>query len=308
MSELTIVMYHYVRPILGSEFPGIKGLEFEGFKRQINFLIKHFNIVTTEQVITACVAGKKLPKNACWLTFDDGYKDHYNYVLPELIKRKLHGAFFPPRVAIETNSMLDVNSIHHILSCAHDVEELVVNLNDKCEAYGISKSSLTEFYKQFAVASRFDKPDTIYVKRMLQHVLPEDIRNEITSELFKSYVGVSQSEFSKKLYMNLDEVSQLVSSGMYVGSHGSMHYWLNRISREQQKKDIQDSLAFLESVGASTNSWVMCYPYGAFNDDTLSILKKFGAAIGVTTEVRKADLLVDSRYKLPRFDTNDFPQ
>ena len=87
-----------------------------------------------------------------------------------------------------------------------------------------------------------------------------------------------------------------------------MHYWLNRISREQQKKDIQDSLAFLESVGASTNSWVMCYPYGAFNDDTLSILKKFGAAIGVTTEVRKADLLVDSRYKLPRFDTNDFPQ
>jgi hypothetical protein len=53
MSELTIVMYHYVRPIVGSKFPGIKGLEFEGFKRQLDYLNEHFNIVTTEQVIDA---------------------------------------------------------------------------------------------------------------------------------------------------------------------------------------------------------------------------------------------------------------
>ena len=38
MSNLTIVMYHYVRPIKESKFPGIKGLELEGFKRQLDYL------------------------------------------------------------------------------------------------------------------------------------------------------------------------------------------------------------------------------------------------------------------------------
>jgi len=30
MTQLTIVMYHYVRPIKGSAWPKIKGLELEG--------------------------------------------------------------------------------------------------------------------------------------------------------------------------------------------------------------------------------------------------------------------------------------
>ena len=214
MSDLTIVMYHYVRPIFGSEFPGIKGLELEGFGRQLDYLEKHYSIVTTEQVIDAVVNGKKLPINACWLTFDDGYKDHHKYVLPELLKRNLHGAFFPPRVAIETNAMLDVNSIHHILSCASDVQMLVNKLNEACLSHGITEALLSFYYKEFGVPSRFDNADTIYVKSMLQHVLPEEIRNSITSSLFKDYVGASEPEFSSKLYMNLDEVRQLVKSGM----------------------------------------------------------------------------------------------
>ena len=36
-----------------------------------------------------------IPENSCLLTFDDGYKDHIDYVLPELMKRKLQGSFFP---------------------------------------------------------------------------------------------------------------------------------------------------------------------------------------------------------------------
>ena len=61
MNELTIIMYHYVRPIIGSKFPGIKGLELDGFKRQLDYLTKNFNVVNTEQVING-VKGAKLPK------------------------------------------------------------------------------------------------------------------------------------------------------------------------------------------------------------------------------------------------------
>jgi hypothetical protein len=52
----------------------------------------------------------------------------------------------------------------------------------------------------------------------------------------------------------------------------------------------------------------MCYPYGAFNNDTLDIVSKMGAAVGVTTRVSKALLSKDNPLTLPRFDTNDFVQ
>ena len=308
MSNLTIVMYHYVRPIRESEFPGIKGLELEGFNRQLDFLEENYSIVTTEQVIAAVTKDKKLPKHACWLTFDDGYKDHYIYVLPELIERNLSAAFFPPRVVIEEDKLLDVNALHHILSKISNRKSLVYDLYEHCLNNGVSQVQLNSYYKEFGVANRWDDEDTIFIKRMLQHVLPEDIRNLITTSLFEKYVGKSTQELSSELYMSIEEVSTLVKKGMYVGSHGSMHYWLDKSSEEKQKEDIVESLSFLESVGMSTKDWIMCYPYGAYNNYTLSLLKELGASIGITTKVKIADLSTDNPFTLPRLDTNDFPQ
>ena len=308
MTDLTIVMYHYIRPIIGSEFPGIKGLEIEGFKRQLDFLENNYSIVSSKQVIDKIIKNKELPSKACWLTFDDGYKDHYQYVLPELISRNLSGAFFPPRVAIKENKVLDVNSIHHILSCSDDINKLVNDLNDLCLQLGMTNEQIHTYYKDYGVANRFDNADTIFIKRMLQHALPEQIRNEITSILFEKIVGISEAKFSSRLYMSIDEVRKLVSSGMYVGSHGSMHYWLDRISPQKQKVDISSPLEFLEEVGAPTSNWIMCYPYGAYNNTTLSLLKEMGASIGITTDFRKANLEIDDPLILPRLDTNDFPQ
>ena len=308
MNELTIIMYHYIRPINLSEFNGIKGLEVKAFKRQLDFLQNNFSIVSTDQVIDAVINNKMLPKNPCWLTFDDGYKDHFNYVLPELLKRNLSAAFFPPKGAIKDNKILDVNLIHHILNRSSDINILVSELREKCLKFGIKKDQIDEYYNEYGIASRFDNADTIFFKRMLQHVLPEEIRNSITSTFFDKYVGIPEDKFSKKLYMNVDEIRKLISCGMFVGSHGSMHYWLNQTNYQKQKEDILTSLEFLEEIGAQTKNWIMCYPYGAYNDNTISILKELGASIGITVEPRKAILGIDHSLKLPRLDTNDFPQ
>ena len=143
---------------------------------------------------------------------------------------------------------------------------------------------------------------------MLQHALPEELRSSIAENLFKDFVGISVEDFSKELYMNIDEVQNLVKSGMYVGSHGSRHYWLDKISPNEQEKDIKESLTFIEKIGGATKDWVMCYPYGAYNNTTLTLLQKYQASAAITTEVRIANLTNDDPFKLPRLDTNDFPQ
>ena len=308
MNELTIVMYHYVRPIKGTEYPGIKGLELDGFLRQLDYLNEEYTIISQNDVVNAIKRDKPLPGNACWLTFDDGYKDHYKYVLTELQSREITASFFPPRSAIQESQLLDVNSVHFILEKSCRIDILSIEIEQMCLHGGIKKDKISEFRKEFCVSNRFDNALTIYVKRLLQHLLPESLRRDIISELFMRYVGQSEIKFAQELYMSVDEIKNLLKAGMSIGSHGSNHCWLDQIGRNRQEKDIKQSLSFLEELGVPIKDWVMCYPYGAFNNDTLDIVSKMGAAVGVTTRVSKALLSKDNPLTLPRFDTNDFVQ
>ena len=306
--KLTIIMYHYVRPIFNSNFPKIKGLELNSFYRQLDYLQENYTIVDTEDVINAVISKKKLPPQACWLTFDDGYKDHIKYVMPELVNRKISGAFFPTRCSALNLQVLNINFIHYILSCANNIDELINDLNFLCIKNLITEDQLNEYYKIYGTKSRYDDAKTIYVKRMLQHVLPEEIRDNIISILFKKYVGISEKVFSKELYMNKCDISELIKNNMYVGSHGSTHQKLALLDENKQSQEIIKSLDFLESVGAPTSDWIMCYPHGSYNETTLALLKKFNASIGLTTKVHEACVGSDNPHLFPRVTTHDFPK
>ena len=308
MRHLSIVMYHYVRPISKSAYPKIKGLEIEDFKRQLDFLDSNFNFVTAEQIVDSVLNRVPLPKRACWLTFDDGYKDHFLYVLPELLKRGIQGSFFPPVLPVTRRTMLDVNKIHFILEKCANVHDVISKLHEQCIEYEISTADIQLYWDSFAVASRFDNKEIMYIKNMLQFGLPETIRSQITSYLFERVVGISETDFAENLYMSADEVTKLVNSGMYVGSHGYGHLWMNKVDKDSQRFEIEESVKFLQSVGSPILNWIMCYPYGAYNMDTLSLLEGSKCSIGITTKPTRADLDVDHRLELPRFDTNDFPK
>jgi peptidoglycan/xylan/chitin deacetylase (PgdA/CDA1 family) len=286
----------------------MKGLELDGFRRQLDYLLTNFEFVTAEDVIDAVKFDKVLPRNACWLTFDDGYKDHSNYVLPELLKRKIQGSFFPPVKPITERLMLDVNSIHFILASMKDAAILVSDLNNEIREHGYTNSDLAIFWRKYAIASNYDTKEVEYFKSQLQHALPETVRNAITSSLFKKYVGFSQADLAEELYMSELDVRELINSGMYVGSHGYRHLWLNLEDKESQKAEIERSLDFLNFVGARTKNWIMCYPYGAYNDDTLKLLGSANCAVGLTTQGGKADLVDHNPLELPRFDTINFPR
>ena len=307
--NVSIVMYHYVRDIKSSKYPGIKGLEFEGFKRQLDYLEKNYNIISAQDLIEFSVSGKALPSKACYLTFDDGYRDHIDFVLPELLERNLQGSFFIPVKPVVEREMLDVNSIHFILATCSDYSPLVSDLNSLCHPY-IGGDALKKYWNMYASVAdeRFDIKEVVYIKRMLQHALPEEIRNSITRTLFEQYVGETPCSFADELYLSIDDVKKLVNAGMYVGSHGYKHTWLSKGSIEEQASEIELSLEFLKSVGATTDNWIMCYPYGDYNQDTLPILRSKRCVIGLTTKVGVADLNTSRLLELSRFDTNDFPQ
>ena len=122
--QLNIIMYHYIRPIKKSKFPKIKGLEVSSFKKQLDYLSKKYNFITAQQLIAYSLGEDNLPTKSCYLTFDDGFKDHINYVMPELLNRKIQGSFFPSAESIEKAKLLDVHAIHYILASINDYKNL----------------------------------------------------------------------------------------------------------------------------------------------------------------------------------------
>lgn len=308
MNKLTTVMYHYVREIKRSQYPNIKGLEVEAFRRQLDYLKKHYNMVTAEEVIASVKGEFILPSNACWLTFDDGYKDNYSYVLEELVDRKLQGSFFLVSGACEGDLVLDVNKIHFILDSISDIQILIAELKEQVFKKGYSDDDWQALYKKNAIANRFDDRDTIFFKRMLQRELPDKIKAEITDAIFKKYVSEDQNSFAKKLYLNDKEIQEMAKEGMFFGNHTHSHPWLNSLDYDEQLREISKSNEYLESINVLQDDWIMCYPYGGYNKDTLAILSKLNCSAAVTVNPTDEILPIQNYYEIPRFDTNDFPR
>lgn len=308
MNELYISMYHYVRDLKHSRYPEIKGMDISLFREQIEFMKYNFNIVTMEQVIDAVEGKTVLPPKALLLTFDDGYIDNYTFVLPILEEFAVQGSFFIPGKTFATHQLLDVNKVHYILASAN-IYQLVEDVKKEMDYYRGSEydfAQTDELFHEYAVANRFDVKETIFVKRMLQTVLPERLRNIISSNLFEKYVGVTEEQLAYELYMTEEQIRTMKNHGMFIGIHGYDHYWLGNLSSEQMQQDISKALEILNEF-IDPKHWVMNFPYGNYSQDVLEYIKSKGACVGLTTEVRVAEIGKDNALKLPRFDCNDFP-
>ncbi|WP_294597282.1 polysaccharide deacetylase family protein [uncultured Rikenella sp.] len=267
-----------------------------------------------EQVIAAGrPGGEPLPPKAVLLTFDDGYTDHFTTVFPILKNRNIQGSFFAPIKALTENTVLDVNKIHFILASGSTPKEIINHIRILLEQYGregYELDTLESYYQRLAGFDRFDTPEVLFIKRLLQVELPLEVRTQMTDSLFTRIVGINPETFSRELYMTREQMQCMVDAGMHIGSHGYDHFWFNSLPKEQQEREIDLSIRFIKDIYGSryTGDWTICYPYGGYNEDTLDLLRKYGCAAGFTTTVKVADLSEDSLFTLPRLDTNDIPK
>lgn len=310
MSKLYVVMYHYTRDLANSRYPEIKGLDYSLFKEQIDYFAENFNVITMEQVIEAWNSSNAaLPDKAMLLTFDDGYIDNYLAAFPVLKAHHMQGSFFIPAKTFTENVLLDVNKIHFILASAANIEILMQDIIHELDCYRAEGYSIPDnetLIEQYAKAGRWDNKETVFVKRILQTAISEDLRNLIVSRLFEKYVGIQEDKFARELYMNRDQIKCMRDGGMFIGLHGYDHYWLGNLPKDKMQRDIDKSLEIMDEF-IDRNKWVMNYPYGSYNEDVLRYVEQGGGRLGLTTEVKIADTDVDNRFLIPRLNCNDFP-
>ncbi|MCM1185101.1 MAG: polysaccharide deacetylase family protein [Lachnoclostridium sp.] len=308
MKKLYIVMYHYVRDLQNSRYPRIKGLDYGLFEKQLEYFAGNFKVVTMEEVIAHYMEDYQLPERAMLLTFDDGYIDGYTTIMPILHKYKMQGSFFVPGKVFNEHCLLDVNKIHFLLATT-SIDILCRELCEQMDFYRGKPwdyPSNKELFEKYAVASRFDTKETIFFKRVMQFVLPEELRALISSSLFQKHMDVSEEILARELYLNYDQMRLMKNQGGYFGVHGYDHYWMNQLPPEALKEDIQKALDCMGDL-IDRNQWVINYPYGSYSEEVITNLKGSGCVLGLSTDVRVADLEKDNPFTLPRLDTNDFP-
>ena len=340
---LTVVMYHYIRDVAGTRWEQMRVRSSGEFRRQLDFIAAQHSVVRMEQVFEALSGGSRLPENAALLTFDDGLREHYRTVFPELRRRGWQGSFFPVVSAVRDRAPLAAHKIHALLATA-DATELASRVCERVRELGSESDvcDLESWYRSLAVANRFDSAPTIFVKRALQSATPAisnrssaglnsecgvrnqqspareenativiepDWRAALLDELFAEYIEIPAARWTDELYLTIDDLRDMAAGGMHIGGHSVTHPWLNACSRERQEAEIRENREFLGEIGviAQEGRWSMAYPYGGFDEATLQLAASAGVSAAFTTRVGVANLATDSPLQLPRLDTNDLP-
>lgn len=306
--RVTIVMYHYVRDLARSTFPRIKGLTVDGFSQQLDYIERFYEVIRMEDLIEAAGGGSELPPNAILLTFDDGFRDHWETVTPMLDRRGWQGSFFPCTLPLAEGRVLDVHKIHFVLASVDAPSLLLTELREMVREEDTEVGGEPIRFPAVDEVHRYDEASVTTFKRLLQRELPAALRSRMVNRLFRRYVTEDESAFAAGLYASATQLRHMREMGMYVGCHGHTHVWLDRLAEDELEEELSRSLTFLSDAGLGEGPWVMCYPYGGYNQGLAPTMRRHGCVLGLLASPDIADLASDDPLELPRLDTNDLPQ
>jgi peptidoglycan/xylan/chitin deacetylase (PgdA/CDA1 family) len=258
--------------------------------------------------LAACEAAvdgtASLPDNAALLTFDDGFIDHYEAVLPRLRARGLSATFFlTERACGDRPRLLAVHKMHFLLARL-GVEGFARAVLQACEPSALPRGIAREVLG----LDRWDDAGARAIKNLVSHELPFDEAERVLEALFVEHIGESTA-FARALYLDAAKVRAMAAAGMTFGYHTRSHRLLSRLSQEEQEAELCTGVPWIRSLtGQATVSF--CYPWGGpqtYTRDTVRILREAGYSVAFNTVRRRATLDAGNRYELPRIDTRDLP-
>jgi len=100
---------------------------------------------------------------------------------------------------------------------------------------------------------------------------------------FKATFFVITDFVNTSPYLNWNQIKEMQGSGLITfGSHTKNHSWLLGLSQSELDNQIIGSKKILEENLGTTVNW-FCYPFGAFNNQVVTTIKKAGYIGAVST-------------------------
>lgn len=311
-SDVKAILYHYVRgPDARFHRPGgIRRLEPESFRRQLDHLQEHLRFPDASELVEILSGRRSPPERSAVLTFDDGLRDHYEVVFPELAARSLSAIFYVPTAPLSHGQILPVHAIHHLLG-AVDADTVVQDAMRWIDAH--RDMLRAEHRDEYLYRHRGAVPQPVgALKRLING------RRFLRTEARRALVGVLLERHLPDLdpatiYLSRENIKEMAAHGMIMGAHSIWHDSLCELDIEEQREEIVGSLSLMEELCGSPVR-TFAFPYGGFDSfDGRAVDLLLEAGVGWCFSVDPQDVTSDhlgsprARQFLPRYDCTSFP-
>lgn len=291
-----VLMFHNVgNPPETDYLPGHMKVSEKKLKRLLTLLSRSGYHTMTLGALASALERGEVPGDRVVLTFDDGYRDNHDVLLPILKEREATATVF-----VQTGPMKGhLNWLHHYFWVLHRVgpHKLGEMLAAQIERKHIQRDLTT--------LPDGDVPAEYQLKRLLKYEVTAEDRDRTLAQAFEE-VGGKDSELAREVYLGPDECRALDEAGVELGAHTVNHLVLSSLEPSHQRREIEGSLRDLESwLGHGVTSFA--YPYGRtwdYDEHTLAILGELGFKTAITAMAGLNDAGTP-RMELRRFAVNE---
>lgn len=269
--------------------PGII-VNLRSFRKQIDYLSKHREIVSLEEFVGMVKDGARL-EDLIVITFDDGWRDNYTHAYPVLRKCGVPATIFLVTDYIGTNHWFWPEKIVYILS------------RRKSEMLRIPEAmrkSLGPDFTHLPMPSDITGIHTL-VERV-KHLSSAERESVIRQLSKEAKVPLSDLEKSEIL-LGWDEVQEMANNGISFGSHTQTHLIMTQVPIDRASEETCNSKLEIEKrLKRPCTSFA--YPNGDWNEDVRDLLVEadYECACSLSTTLSKTNV---DLYSLKRINIHE---
>ncbi len=229
------------------------------------FIRRYFDLPPLNDIVAAVASNSHIKRPTALVTFDDGYRDNYELAFPILKSCKVPAVFFVPTDFVDRPSLPWWDRIAFVVKQSRtDIIEM-------------------KFPEQIAFDLR-TTPRKHVVKKILdlykQH-RGRDERKFISHLEEQAKISPPPHVLAHRWIITWDEIRNMISAGMSIGSHTHTHGILGGMDEATQARELRESKTILERETGQPIT-TLAYPVGsttAFNEITKRLAKEIGYSL-----------------------------
>jgi peptidoglycan/xylan/chitin deacetylase (PgdA/CDA1 family) len=232
------------------------------FRRHLSWLKDEFHIIGIGEMQEALQNGKPMISNGCLITFDDGWKDNYDFAKGPLVEEGIPATIFLPYDYIGEDQVFWQEEMlarfSQLNESTDDADKVLLKqltgiegVTDKHNLRSAVTAMKSQDYKEIYA--------TLECLREHQKDKPVNLKNDA--------------------YMTWQQVEEMAASNINFGSHSLSHRILTQIDHEEARHEISESKRLLEKqLGSEVNA--IAYPNGNCNPVIEKIVDESGFQVG----------------------------
>jgi peptidoglycan/xylan/chitin deacetylase (PgdA/CDA1 family) len=232
----------------------------------LRVLAKHFEVMDLGEWVRRRLTRESLPERACCITFDDGWRDNYEFAFPILRHAGVPATIFVVADAIGSEYEFWPNRLARLL-----VDSSLAELPE----------SLRELFAQLGVSHASVDPRLTMAQVDAIITACKSVPDVTMYRVLKDIDAQHPERTSARSLLSAPEIDEMARCGsIRFGSHGRRHLRLiDSLTAETVREEVVESRAILRKLtGQSVD--LFCYPNGDHSTRALEMVRRtYSAAV-----------------------------